>query len=75
MMILNFMKFVNEFFGYLIRFVWLLFYPKAVLAARLLTVQMKAIAYFQTSPVDPQRANPKSTSEKSRNDEKVTQAQ
>jgi hypothetical protein len=31
MMILNFMKFVNEFFGYLISFVGLLFYPKAVI--------------------------------------------
>jgi transposase InsO family protein len=39
MMILNFMKFVNEFFGYLIRFVVLFFYPKAVLAARLLAIQ------------------------------------
>jgi len=38
-MILNFMKFVNELFSYLIRFVGLLFYPKAVLAARLLAVQ------------------------------------
>jgi hypothetical protein len=33
------MKFVYELFGYLIGFVWLLFYPKAVLAARLLAVQ------------------------------------
>jgi hypothetical protein len=39
MMILNFMKFVYELLGYLIRFVWLFFYPKAVLAARLLAVQ------------------------------------
>jgi hypothetical protein len=39
MMILNFMKFVYELFSYLIRFVVLLFYPKAVLAARLLAVQ------------------------------------
>ena len=38
-MILNFMKFVNEFFRYLIRFVCLLFYPKVSLAARLLAVQ------------------------------------
>jgi hypothetical protein len=33
------MKIVYELFGYLIRFVWLLFYPKAVLATRLLAVQ------------------------------------
>jgi hypothetical protein len=39
MMILNFMKCVYELFGYLIRFVVLLFYPKAVLTARLLAVQ------------------------------------
>jgi hypothetical protein len=39
MMILNSMKFVYELFGYLIRFVWLFFYPKAVLAARLLAIQ------------------------------------
>jgi hypothetical protein len=39
MKILNFMKLVYDLFGYLIRFVWLLFYPKAILAARLLAVQ------------------------------------
>jgi hypothetical protein len=39
MMILSLMKDVYELFGYLIRFVWLFFYPKVVLAARLLAVQ------------------------------------
>ena len=38
-MILSLMKDAYELFGYLIRFVVLLFYPKAVLAARLLAVQ------------------------------------
>ena len=38
-MILNYMKFAYELFGYLIKFVWLLFYPKADLATRLLAVQ------------------------------------
>jgi hypothetical protein len=34
MMILNVMKFFYEIFGYLLRFIWFFFYPKAVLAAR-----------------------------------------
>jgi hypothetical protein len=38
-MILSMMKDVYELLGYRIRFVGLLFYPKAVLAARLLAVQ------------------------------------
>jgi hypothetical protein len=38
-MILSLMKDVYELFSYLIRFVGLLFYPQAVLAARLLAVQ------------------------------------
>jgi hypothetical protein len=39
MKIFNLIKDVYELFGYLIRFVVLLFYPKAILAARLLAVQ------------------------------------
>jgi hypothetical protein len=37
-MILNFMKFAYELFGYLLRFIWFFFYPKAVLAAHLLAI-------------------------------------
>jgi hypothetical protein len=39
MIILNLINDVYEIFSYLIRFIWLIFYPKAVLAARLLVVQ------------------------------------
>lgn len=45
MMILNLIKIVYEFFRYIIGFVIFLFYPKAILAARLLTVQSQLAMY------------------------------